>query len=104
MLSRQYIPLYTDTSNSWGKNQYAVNLDTGINEYMFGRPTPNNHFMVASSTVRDQNNFDFQMKGAGKKAAPKKKTVPVPQKKETPPKKKTTTTKKTISPKKKTAI
>ena len=46
------IPLYTQTSYDWHcqKNQpnkpYAVDLNVGTNEYIFGRTTPNNKFIV----------------------------------------------------------
>jgi len=54
----QYIPLYSQTSNGWKNvgenNNYAVNLDVGINEYTFSRPTPNNDFIVSTGLVNDK--------------------------------------------------
>ena len=59
------IPLYTQTSYDWsGKcdnapKPYAVNLNVGMNEYYFGRTTPNNKFIVASGLVQDNNKAHF---------------------------------------------
>jgi len=64
----QYIPLYSQTSNGWKdlgeNNNYAVNLDVGINEYTFSRPTPNNDFIVSTGLVND--NLGIQMVGGVK--------------------------------------
>ena len=88
-----YIPLYTQTtSNNWGENKYSINLDAGINEYTFGRPTYNNQFMVASELVKEPNHAYFEMAtksngiigmiGAGRvpKKAPKKPVASTPKK------------------------
>ena len=54
----QNIPLYSQTSNDWAnvgpEHEYAVNLDVGINEYIFSRTTPNNDFIVSSGLVNDE--------------------------------------------------
>jgi hypothetical protein len=64
----QRIPLYSQTSYDWHnafqEPSYAVNLDAGINEYVFGRTTPNNKFIVSTGLVNDQ--IGVQMVG-GKK-------------------------------------
>ena len=65
------IPLYTETSYDWyNRNQsankpYAVNANVGINEYTFGRTTPNNKFIVASGLVL--NKKGIEMVGGNKK-------------------------------------
>lgn len=50
--------LYTQTSGDWNNSEnyksYAVNLDVGINEYVFGRTTPSNEFVVASGLTNGQ--------------------------------------------------
>jgi hypothetical protein len=71
------IPLYTQTSYDWhcNKNQpnkpYAVDLNVGTNEYIFGRTTPNNKFIVSTGLINDPKPFGIQMVG-GKKNSSKK--------------------------------
>ena len=71
------IPLYTQTSYDWhcNKNQpnkpYAVDLNVGTNEYIFGRTTPDNKFIVSTGLINDPKPFGIQMVG-GKKGSSKK--------------------------------
>ena len=62
------IPLYSETSPDWHnegqKSSYAVDLNAGINEYIFGRTTPNNKFVVSTGLVNKP--FGIEMTGAGK--------------------------------------
>ena len=75
------IPLYTQTSHDWhcNKNQpnkpYAVDLNVGTNEYIFGRVTPNNKFIVSTGLVNDPKPYGIQMVG-GKKTKSKSKPKP----------------------------
>jgi len=50
--------LYTQTSGDWNNSgnykSYAVDLDVGINEYVFGRTTPGNEFVVATGLTNGQ--------------------------------------------------
>jgi len=63
------IPLYSVTSQDWYSlnniQNKAVNLDVGINEYIFGRTTPDNKFIVATGLINENNNI--RMIGAGNK-------------------------------------
>ena len=67
------IPLYTQTSYDWHcqKNQpnkpYAVDLNVGTNEYIFGRTTPNNKFIVSTGLINDPKPYGIQMVGGKKK-------------------------------------
>ena len=73
----QNIPLYSQTSNDWGnkgESNYAVNLDVGINEYIFSRTTPNNDFIVSTGLVNDP--LGIKMVG-GRKNLKKKESNPV---------------------------
>ena len=71
------IPLYTQTSHDWhcNKNQpnkpYAVDLNVGTNEYIFGRVTPNNQFIVSTGLINDPKPYGIQMVGGKKKSKPK---------------------------------
>jgi hypothetical protein len=66
------IPVYSQTSPGWnsikgeeaGYQPFAVDMDVGYNEYIFGRTTPNNDFVVTTGLVKDP--MGFQMTGAGK--------------------------------------
>ena len=73
--SDNQIPLFTNTSRDWHTKgeeaNYAVDLNTGMNEYIFGRTTPDNKFVVSTGLVSDSKN-GIEMTGAGKK---KRKTV-----------------------------
>ncbi len=67
------IPLHTLASPDWvnqgqkpGPPPYAADLSVGINEYQFGRTTPNNQFVVATGLVPKGPN-NIEMIGAGKK-------------------------------------
>jgi len=70
------IPLYTQTSYDWhcNKNQnpkpYAVDLNVGTNEYIFGRVTPDNNFIVSTGLINNPKPFRIQMVG-GKKSKSK---------------------------------
>jgi outer membrane biosynthesis protein TonB len=95
MKGGQYMELYSDTSKDWHNKgsvpNLAVNLDVGINEYMFGRTTPNNNFIVSTGLVKKP--YGVEMIGGSKKKVvdekkPKKKIV------EDKPKKKTVDEKK----------
>jgi len=76
-MSSNKIPLFSDTSPGWyfkgSKQSLAVDSSAGINEYVFGRTTPDNKFIVASGLV-DQNGV-VKMTGAGKSKTIKPKTV-----------------------------
>ena len=67
------IPLYTLTSYDWynkvqqNNKPYAVNTDVGINEYTFGRTTPDNKFIVATGLVMNKKPFGIEMVGGKKK-------------------------------------
>lgn len=80
------MPLYTTTSPDWHDPQqpspFAVDLDVGINEYTFGRTTPDNKFVVASGLVNNPEGIEMV---GGKKSTTKNKKV-----------KKTTTEKKKV--------
>ena len=73
------IPLYTQTTHDWhcNKNQpnkpYAVDLNVGTNEYIFGRVTPNNQFIVSTGLVNNPKPYGIQMVG-GKKNKSKTKS------------------------------
>ena len=81
MKGGQYMELYSDTSKDWHNKgsipNLAVNLDVGINEYMFGRTTPNNNFIVVTGLVKKP--YGVEMIGGSKKKPvdekPKKKSV-----------------------------
>ena len=70
------IPLYTQTTPDWhcSKNQHpkpnAVDLNVGTNEYIFGRVTPDNKFVVTTGLVKDPNGI--KMVGGKKKPAKSK--------------------------------
>ena len=74
------IPLYTQTSYDWhcNKNQnpkpYAVDLNVGTNEYIFGRVTPDNKFIVSTGLINDPKPYGIQMVG-GKKSKSKSKST-----------------------------
>jgi len=67
------IPLYTLTSYDWynkfqqNNKPYAVNTDVGINEYTFGRTTPDNKFIVASGLVMNKQPYGIEMVGGNNK-------------------------------------
>jgi hypothetical protein len=75
-MSSNKIPLFSDTSPGWyfkgSQQSLAVDSSAGINEYVFGRTTPDNKFIVASGLV-DQNGV-VKMTGAGKFKTTKPKT------------------------------
>jgi len=73
------IRLYDDYSKDWhypGTPEqnipYAIDSSAGINEYQFGRTTPDNHFIVATGLVK--NNVGIEMTG-GKKTKSKPSTT-----------------------------
>ena len=72
-MSSDKIPLYTQTSYDWHNNNqqnnkpYSVNSNVGINEYIFGRTTPNNKFIVASGLVLNKNPWGIEMVGGKEK-------------------------------------
>ena len=63
------IPLYTHTTPGWRMSTdppaYAVGIDVGMNEYTFGRTTPDNKFVV--STGLENNPRGIEMIGGGKR-------------------------------------
>jgi hypothetical protein len=72
------IRLYNDYSKDWhypgmpeSQIPYAIDSSAGINEYQFGRTTPDNKFIVATGLVK--NNVGIEMTG-GKKKKPKSKS------------------------------
>ena len=75
MKGGENIPLYTETSPDWVNSEtssspYAVNLDVGINEYQFSRPTPDNKFITATGLV--DNSHGIEMVGGKSKKNNKK--------------------------------
>ena len=74
--SPQSIPLYTTTSPDWHEakqhSPFAVDLDVGINEYTFGRTTPDNKFVVATGLVNNPKGIEMV---GGKKSSYKKDKV-----------------------------
>ena len=50
MKGGEFIPTYTETSPGWHNANsnvpFAVDLNAGVNEYVFSRTTPNNKFVV----------------------------------------------------------
>ncbi len=101
--SNDNIPLYTESSPDWTKTgnappPFAVGLEVGVNEYIFGRTTPDNKFVVASGLERNPHGIEMiggkkkvVSKSTPKKTTDKKKIVS----KSTP--KKTTDKKKVVS-------
>lgn len=86
MKGGQYMQLYSDTSKDWHNKgsipNLAVNLDVGINEYTFGRTTPNNNFIVSTGLVKKP--YGVEMIGGSKKKVvdeKKSKKTPVDEKK-----------------------
>ena len=69
------MPLYTTTSPDWNEAKQhaplAVDLDVGINEYTFGRTTPDNKFVIATGLVN--NSQGVEMVGGKKPTSEKKK-------------------------------
>lgn len=70
---RNTIPLHTLASADWvnqgqkpGPPPYAADLSVGVNEYQFGRTTPDGQFVVATGLVPKSIN-NIEMIGAGKK-------------------------------------
>ena len=66
------IRLYDDYSKDWyypgtpeSQIPYAIDSSAGINEYQFGRTTPDNKFIVATGLVK--NNVGIEMTGGKKK-------------------------------------
>jgi hypothetical protein len=63
MKGGEYMPLYTETTKDWaapGQTQpYSVDLNVGINEYTFGRTTPDNNFIVATGLVNDAKGIEM---------------------------------------------
>ena len=92
----QYIPTYTLTTQDWHlSNQvppYAVDLNAGINSYVFGRTTPNNDFVVATGLVNNCNGIEM-VGGKKKKRVTMKITKKIAVPKKTPQKKKKSTKK-----------
>ena len=100
------IPLYSQTSGDWyNSNQpqpLAADLDVGINEYTFSRPTPNNKFVVATGLINTPKGLE--MVGGGVKKTKKNLSKKSPSKKN--PSKKSPTKKSPTkkSPKKKSSV
>jgi hypothetical protein len=69
------IPTQIDSSPGWHyrgqKIDYAVDATAGINDYVFGRTTPDNNFIVASGLAKLDG--QIEMTGAGKAKAKKPK-------------------------------
>jgi len=91
MKGGEYMELYSDTSKDWHDKgsipNLAVNLDVGINEYMFGRTTPNNNFIVATGLVKKPYGVEM-IGGSKKKSIPKNKDEKSSKKKDEKPSKK----------------
>jgi hypothetical protein len=66
------IPLYVDSSPDWHSpnnhsyKPYSVDLSAGVNEYVFGRTTPNNNFVVSTGLIKDKSGIE--MIGGSKKS------------------------------------
>ena len=62
-MSNDNIPLYTESSPDWSKTgqapPYAVGIEVGVNEYIFGRTTPNNDFVVASGLIKNPHGIEM---------------------------------------------
>ena len=75
MYGGESIPLYTDTSLDWHNQNavpnYAVDLNVGVNEYTFGRTTPDNKFIVSTGLVSKP--YGIEMTGGKKSKVVKKK-------------------------------
>ena len=88
-----HIPLYSNTSPDWHtegqKQPYAVDLNVGVNEYIFGRTTPDNKFVVSTGLVNKP--FGIEMTGAGKTKTKEIKDTKTKQKKDTKTKQKNDT-------------
>jgi hypothetical protein len=71
-MSQEKIPLYAQTSYDWynkfqeNNKPLAVSSSVGINEYTFGRTTPDNKFIVASGLVMNKKPFGLEMVGGQK--------------------------------------
>ena len=67
MKGGEFMPLYSDTSKDWHNSgvipNLAVNLDVGMNEYTFGRTTPDNKFIVATGLIKKP--YGVEMIGGG---------------------------------------
>ena len=67
------IPTQIDSSPGWHyrgqKIDYAVDATAGINDYVFGRTTPDNHFIVATGLAKHDG--QIELTGAGKAKAKK---------------------------------
>jgi hypothetical protein len=74
MKGGQFIPTYTETSPGWhnaySHSPYAVDLNVGVNEYTFSRPTPDNKFVVSTGLINTQSGVEMI---GGKKSKPKTK-------------------------------
>ena len=74
MKGGQFIPTYTETSPGWhnaySHSPYAVDLNVGVNEYTFSRPTPDNKFVVSTGLINTQSGVEMI---GGKKSKPKMK-------------------------------
>ena len=74
MKGGQFIPTYTETSPGWhnaySHTPYAVDLNVGVNEYTFSRPTPDNKFVVSTGLINNQSGVEMI---GGKKSKPKMK-------------------------------
>ena len=73
----QPINTYVDYSQDWHyQNQqnipYAVDSSAGINEYQFGRTTPDNHFIVATGLVKNKTGIEMTGGRKTKKSVVKK--------------------------------
>lgn len=73
--SNDNIPLYTESSPDWTKTghaspPFAVGMEVGVNQYTFGRTTPDNQFIVATGLNR--NPHGIEMIGGKKKSSVKK--------------------------------
>jgi DNA-directed RNA polymerase III subunit RPC6/RNA polymerase primary sigma factor/RNA exonuclease 1 len=110
MKGGQFIPTYTETSPGWHNEfsnaPYAVDLNVGINEYMFSRPTPDNKFVVSTGLINTPSGVEMiggkKSKKTNKKDSEKKKSIKTIKttKKDSEKKKSRTTTKKNSEKKK----
>jgi len=81
------IRLYNDYSQDWHypntpqkKIPYAIDSSAGINEYQFGRTTPNNKFIVATGLVKNKIGIEMTGGAKSKKRKPKSSVMKVAKK------------------------
>ena len=63
MKGGEFIPTYTETSPGWHNANsnvpFAVDLNAGVNEYVFSRTTPNNKFVVSTGLINTESGIEM---------------------------------------------